>query len=147
MYMQLKQASRHLPHYAYMYTCTMSSTYTYMYLHMYLYGVLHVQCWSYDRHDECAVVLKGAVLGNQQHQWENKRNHLVVSKLTAQCRKHTLLDNALYIRLIIHGYNYAKTCICTYTVFPRNLAAARFNLKSLHPVAKFRGRQDFEGGN
>ena len=34
-----------------------------------------------------------------------------------------------------------------HTVFPRNLAAARFNFKSLHPAAKFRGRRDFEGGN
>ena len=28
-----------------------------------------------------------------------------------------------------------------HTVFPQNLAAARFNFKSLHPAVKFRGRQ------
>ena len=28
-----------------------------------------------------------------------------------------------------------------HTVFPRNLATARFNFKSLHPAAKFRGRR------
>ena len=32
-------------------------------------------------------------------------------------------------------------------VFPRNLTAARFNFKSLHPAVKFRGRRDFKGGD
>ena len=33
------------------------------------------------------------------------------------------------------------------TVFPRNLATARFNFNSLHPAVRFRGRRDFEGGD
>ena len=42
---------------------------------------------------------------------------------------------------------YMANAIFEYTVFPRNLAAARFNFKSLHPAARFQGRRDFEGGD
>ena len=63
MYMQLKQASRHLQCsttlciHVHMHNVKHMQMYTYTYMYMYLYGVLHVQCWSYDRHDERAVVL------------------------------------------------------------------------------------------
>ena len=42
---------------------------------------------------------------------------------------------------------YTNIYVCKpVTIFPRNLAAARFNFKALYHAATIRGRLDFEGG-
>ena len=43
-------------------------------------------------------------------------------------------------------YIHELTAANTYTVFPRNLAVAKFNFKALYHAVTIRGQLDFEGG-
>ena len=52
----------------------------------------------------------------------------------------TNLFNQRYFSSYLYDI-YINYVNCINTVFPRNLAAARFNFKSLHPATKFRGRR------
>ena len=54
-----------------------------------------LQGWNQDGHHHGDVLLHGAVLGDQQHQGQNERNHLRVTKLKAQSREYPLVDHTL----------------------------------------------------
>ena len=50
------------------------------------------------------------------------------------------------IMLFIYNDHFQSSVTITYTEFPRNSAAARFNFKVLYHVVTIRGQLDFKGG-
>ena len=56
---------------------------------------LNLQGWNQDGHHQGDVLLHGAVLGNQQHQGQNERDHSGVAELGPQSRKDPLVDHTL----------------------------------------------------
>ena len=47
----------------------------------YLDWILDLQCWDEDGEDECGVFVHGAVLGDEENEGEDERDHLRVAEL------------------------------------------------------------------
>ena len=54
-----------------------------------------LQGWNQDGHHQGDILLHGAVLGDQQHEGEHKRNHLGVTELQVQSRQDPQMDHTL----------------------------------------------------